>query len=86
MAFTNETLNSANSTYAESTIMIADLMLSHGGTYACMISSDATITQRSWSTTVAVIGGMCVCICSSLILYVLMDCNAIYPVKRPHVN
>ena len=57
MLYTNETVNSSNSTYAESTIVITNLLLSHGGSYSCQIESDATVMSSSSSATVAVTGG-----------------------------
>ena len=58
MTFTNETVNITNSTYTESTIVITDLMLSHGGVYACIINSVATPLLSQSMATVAVISGM----------------------------
>ena len=57
MPFTNETLNNTNSTYAESTIVITNLLLSHGGSYSCQINNDAATMPSSSSAAVAVIGG-----------------------------
>ena len=57
MQFTNETVNSSNSTYTESTIVITNLLLSHGGSYSCQVESDAAVMSSSSSATVAVIGG-----------------------------
>ena len=57
MPFTNETVNSSNSTYTESTIVITNLLLSHGGSYSCRIESAAAVMSISSSATVAVIGG-----------------------------
>ena len=57
MLYPNETVNSTDSTSAESTIVITDLMLSHGGTYTCVIDSDAIIMSRSHNATVVVISG-----------------------------
>ena len=57
MIFPNETINSVDSTISESTIVITDVMLSHGGTYTCVIDSDAIITSHSYNTTVVVIDG-----------------------------
>ena len=57
MIFTNETVNITNSTYTESTIVITDLMLSHGGIYSCEIDSSAVVMSSSSDATVAVIGG-----------------------------
>ena len=56
MPYTNETVNITNSTYTESTIVITDLMLSHGGIYSCEIDSPALVMSSS-SATVAVISG-----------------------------
>ena len=56
MPYTNETVKNTNSTYTESTIVITDLMLSHGGIYSCEIDSPALVMSSS-SATVAVIGG-----------------------------
>ena len=57
MPFTNETVNSSNTTYTESTIVITNLLLSHGGSYSCQIQSDAAVMSSSSGATVAVIGG-----------------------------
>ena len=57
MPYPNEIVNNTDSTSAESTIVITDLMLSHGGTYTCVIDSDAIIMSRSHDATVAVISG-----------------------------
>ena len=57
MPYTNETVSSKDSTSAESTIVITNLMLSHGGTYTCVIDSDAIIMSHSHNATVAVISG-----------------------------
>ena len=56
MIFTNETVNITNSTYTESTIVITDLMLCHGGVYSCEIDSSAVVMSSSSDATVAVIG------------------------------
>ena len=57
--FANGTVNITNSTYTESTIVITDLMLSHGGVYICNINSVATpLLSQSMIATVAVISGM----------------------------
>ena len=61
--FTNETVNITNSTYTESTIVINDLMLSHGGIYSCEIGSPAVVMPSSSDATVAVIGGKVVVKC-----------------------
>ena len=58
MNFTNETVNITNSTYTESTIVITDLMLSHGGVYSCNINGVATPLLSQSIATVAVISGM----------------------------
>ena len=58
MSFTGVTMNSTNSTYAESNIVISNLMLSDGGTYECIIDSGAIMMSRRRNTTVSVIGGM----------------------------
>ena len=58
MIFANETVNITNSTYTESTIVITDLMLSHGGVYTCNINSVATPLLSQSMATVAVISGM----------------------------
>ena len=57
MTFTNETVNTSNSTHTESTIVITNLLLSHGGSYSCQIDSDAVVMSNSSSATVTVIGG-----------------------------
>ena len=57
MPYTNETVNNTDSTSAESTIVITDLMLSHGGTYTCVIDSDAIIMSLSNVAAVVVISG-----------------------------
>ena len=59
MPFTNETVNSSNSTYTESTIVITNLLLSHGGSYSCQIDSDAAVMPISSEANVTVIGGKC---------------------------
>ena len=59
--FTSATVNSTNSTYAESTIVITNLMLSDGGTYECIIDSDAIMMSRRRDATVSVIDGMYRC-------------------------
>ena len=56
MLFTNETVNSSNSTYTESTIVITNLLLSHRGSYSCQIDSDAVIMPTSSEASVTVIG------------------------------
>ena len=66
MEFTSGTLDSVNLTYAESTIVINNVMLSDGGMYECIIDSDAIMVSSNRSATVAVIDGMCTC--SSFIL------------------
>ena len=48
-------VNSTNSTYNESTIVITDLMLSNGGNYACEISNLESILPNVMTATVAVI-------------------------------
>ena len=57
MPFTNETVNNSNSTYTESTIVITNLLLSHGGSYSCQIDSDAVVMSNSSEASVTVIGG-----------------------------
>ena len=57
MNFTNGIVNITNSTYTESTIVITDLMLSHGGVYSCEIDSSAAVMSSNSDATVAVIGG-----------------------------
>ena len=57
MSFTNETVNSSNSTYTESTIVITNLLLSHGGSYSCQIDSDTVIMPINSEAIVTVIGG-----------------------------
>ena len=57
MPFTNETVNSSNSTYNESTIVITNLLLSHGGSYSCQIDSDAVVMPINSEATVTVTGG-----------------------------
>ena len=57
MILTNETVNITNSTYIESTIVITDLLLSHGGVYACEIDSPAAVMSSSSNATIVVIGG-----------------------------
>ena len=66
MEFTSGILDSVNLTYAESTIVINNVMLSDGGMYECIIDSDAIMVSSNRSATVAVIDGMCTC--SSFIL------------------
>ena len=57
MPFTNETVNSSNSTYTESTIVITNLLLCHGGSYSCEIESAAAVMSSSSEAIVTVIGG-----------------------------
>ena len=57
MPFNNDTVDSTNSPYSESTIVITSLMLSHGGTYSCNINSSALVMPRTSEAVVAVIGG-----------------------------
>ena len=57
MPFNNNTVDSTNFTYSESTIVITDLMLSDGGTYSCSINSDAIAMPSTSEADVAVIGG-----------------------------
>ena len=66
MIFTNETVNSKDSTNAESTIVINDLMLSYGGIYTCVIDNDAIIMSLSHDATVAVISGKCICMWNNI--------------------
>ena len=53
----SEIVNSRNSTYIESTIVITDLMLSNGGNYSCEIDSMASTMPSNMTATVAVIEG-----------------------------
>ena len=57
MNFTNETVNITNSTYTESTIVITDLMLSHGGAFACEIKSVANVIPNTIEAVLVVIDG-----------------------------
>ena len=57
MTYTNETVNTTNSTYTESTIIITDVILSHGGIYSCEIDSPALVMSSTSDATVAVISG-----------------------------
>ena len=57
MNFTDETVNITNSTYTESTIVITDLMLSHGGIYSCEIESAANVIPSTSEAVLAVIDG-----------------------------
>ena len=57
MNFTNETVISTDSTYTESTIVITELLPSHGGVYSCQISSVAASVSSSSEATVVVLGG-----------------------------
>ena len=56
MNFTNETASYSNSTYAESTIVIANVLFSHRGNYSCQISG-AGIVMFSDNATLEVTGG-----------------------------
>ena len=56
-ALTNETASIFNSTYTESTLVITNLLLSHGGNYLCQISSNAVVMPMSSEVTVTVIVG-----------------------------
>ena len=68
MNFTSEPVSITNSTYTESTIVITDLMLNHGGIYSCEIDSPAVVASSSSSATLAVIGGKI-----HILLYALKD-------------
>ena len=57
MTYTNETVNTTNSTYTESTIIITDVILSHGGIYSCEIDSPALVMSSTSDATVTVISG-----------------------------
>ena len=57
MNFTNGTVISKNSTYSDSTIIISELLLSHGGVYTCQINSPAVVTLSSSEATVVVLDG-----------------------------
>ena len=63
MPFTNEIVNSSNSTYTESTIVINNLLLSHGGSYSCQIESAAALMHISSEAGVTVIGGKMINMC-----------------------
>ena len=62
MPFTNETVNSSNSTYTESTIVITNLLLSHGGNYTCQISGAGRVILSN-TATVEVVGGKILYLC-----------------------
>ena len=90
MIFANDTVDITNSTYAESTIVITDLMLSNGGTYACEINGMANALRSNRTATVAVIGGkinyiqeITSCLCTQ---YVLVMKNMTGPVKIDYVS
>ena len=57
MNFTGNTVNSTNSTFAESTIVITDLMITDGGMYSCEISNAAIVMARTSDVTITVTGG-----------------------------
>ena len=61
MIFANETVNSTNSTFTESTIVINSLMLNNGGNYACEINSEASTMPSTSTAAVAVISGKFIC-------------------------
>ena len=81
MSYPNETVNSTDFTSAESTIVITDLMLSHGGTYTCVIDSDATIMSHSRDATVVVISGKCTHRDIIILLIVICLYNYLYTHK-----
>ena len=56
MMFVDTTVNNMNSTYAESTIVITDLILNQGGDYACEINSVADSMPLTAEANVTVIG------------------------------
>ena len=51
------TVNNTNSTYAESTIVLTNLMLTDGGSYSCEVDTAAIVMPDSRDATLAVIGG-----------------------------
>ena len=57
MNFTSNTVDSANSTFAESTIVITDLMITDGGMYSCEINNVAIVMARTHAVTITVTGG-----------------------------
>ena len=57
MNFTGNTVNSTNSTFAESTIVITDLMISDGGMYSCEINNAAIVIARTSDVAITVIDG-----------------------------
>ena len=57
MPFMGNTMNSTNSTYTESTIVLTNLMLTDGGSYSCQVDSVAVVMTDSRDATLAVIGG-----------------------------
>ena len=65
MIFANETVNSTNSTFTKSTIVINSLMLNDGGNYACEINSEASTMLYTSTATVAVISSKFICDCLS---------------------
>ena len=59
MNYTGNPVNNVNasSTFAESTIMLTDLMISDGGMYSCEINSAAIVMARTSDISITVIGG-----------------------------
>ena len=57
MPYMGNTVDYANSTYSESTIVLTNVMLTDGGSYSCQIDSAAIVMAVSSDATLAVIGG-----------------------------
>ena len=57
MPYMGDTVDYANSTYSESTIVFTNVMLTDGGSYSCRIDSAAIVMSVSRDAILAVIGG-----------------------------
>ena len=57
MNFTGNTVDSSNSTFAESTIVISDLMITDGGMYSCEINNAAIVMAHTHAVIITVTGG-----------------------------
>ena len=61
MSYTGTSVYNANSTFAESTIVLTDLTISDGGMYSCEINSAAIEMPHTSDVTITVIGGKTIC-------------------------
>ena len=61
MSYTGISEYNANSTFAESTAVLTDLMITDGGMYSCEINSAAIEMPRTSDVNITVIGGKTIC-------------------------